>query len=163
MSAEKCNKARVGTDPRVNSRVKLTSRPAVFFVEESIQSGVQIQLAWSWLMVCHVWSVSDHGGRGYKMHLLLLGRNHCVLSSATWLCGSLYFKISPTAYFEAWLHGMVLVGTYTLNTCYEGNCTTRDEGSFNLGRAATVYRDSMQGHKESHRIGGAKSVCSLVC
>lgn len=65
--------ALVGADWSVNSRVNATSWPAVFFVEESIQLGVQIQLAWSWLIVyvfCQFWA---NGWGGHAGHVLLVG------------------------------------------------------------------------------------------
>lgn len=56
--------------------MKATSWPAVFFVEESIQLGVQIQLAWSWLIVCGVCQCGTNSQGGHTVHFLLVGGHH---------------------------------------------------------------------------------------
>lgn len=52
VSAEKWRSARAGREARVNLRLNVTIRAAVFCFEESTQSGIQIQLDWSLLMIC---------------------------------------------------------------------------------------------------------------
>lgn len=60
MSAEKCKRARVGGEGRLNRRVNCTIRPAVLLrVEESNHSGVQIQFALRQAMVYEICQRAD--------------------------------------------------------------------------------------------------------
>jgi hypothetical protein len=64
VSAEKCNNVRVAGEARLNLRRNLTTRPAVLLLEESTQSGAQIQFAWSLLMVYMLLSIASGSNVG---------------------------------------------------------------------------------------------------
>lgn len=64
MSAEKCRRARVGGEGKLNWRVNCTIRPAVLLrVEESTHSGVQIQFALRQAMVYEICQRADKVSR----------------------------------------------------------------------------------------------------
>ena len=64
MSAEKCNNVRVAEEARLNLRRNLIIRPAALLLEESTQSGAQIQFAWSLLMVYMLLSIASESNIG---------------------------------------------------------------------------------------------------
>lgn len=69
--------------------MNLTTRPAVFKDEQSIQLGIHTQLAVSCLMVCHTrqQTVCDELHIRVAAYFLLLRRDHldCVISKVAYL------------------------------------------------------------------------------